>query len=369
MKHSYGQGSVTRNNQRKMWFYRWVEDGQRRYMPVGSFREYPTKKLAWEAALQKRPTPLSGRTVLEVVTQYRDRRMPERFSTRRSYNVWLNNYILPKWGDYPISALKTIDIEDWLEKLTLAPKSRSNIKGILVCLFKYAIKAELVPRGHNPIRDVELKGASKRQSAKRDLTLPEFSLLLSYLGEPYRLMSLIASCLGLRFSELSELRWSDVDWLGKRILVQRARVLNHVDECKTACSAKPVPIDDGLLEKLKARRAEMQEVEEYCQKHDLPYPGLIFASHAAAYQQPYSYTHTIEVLEEASLRAGIKTVRWHDLRHFFRSLLQFTGAEMAVQQKLMRHADIRTTMNTYGDTMPEELREAQSRVARLVLPA
>jgi integrase len=38
-----------------------------------------------------------------------------------------------------------------------------------------------------------------------------------------------------------------------------------------------------------------------------------------------------------------------------------------VQQKLMRHADIRTTMNTYGDVVTDEMQQATGKVARLAL--
>jgi integrase len=39
-----------------------------------------------------------------------------------------------------------------------------------------------------------------------------------------------------------------------------------------------------------------------------------------------------------------------------------------VQQELLRHADIRTTMNIYTRAVPERLREANSKVVRLLLP-
>jgi integrase len=38
------------------------------------------------------------------------------------------------------------------------------------------------------------------------------------------------------------------------------------------------------------------------------------------------------------------------------------GTSVAVQQKLMRHADIRTTMNTYGDVVKDEMQQAHSKV-------
>jgi integrase len=70
----------------------------------------------------------------------------------------------------------------------------------------------------------------------------------------------------------------------------------------------------------------------------------------------------------AAERCGIGRIGWHTFRHTFRSLLDETGAPIKVQQELMRHADIRTTMNIYGKTMEKSKREAHSKVVRLVLP-
>jgi integrase len=47
--------------------------------------------------------------------------------------------------------------------------------------------------------------------------------------------------------------------------------------------------------------------------------------------------------------------------------LDETGAPMTVQQNLMRHSDIRTTMNIYGDAIPDSLRNAHSKVVRMVI--
>ena len=55
------------------------------------------------------------------------------------------------------------------------------------------------------------------------------------------------------------------------------------------------------------------------------------------------------------------------LRHTYRAWLDAVGTGVAVQQKLMRHASITTTMNTYGDVVTEEMSEANSRVAGLAL--
>jgi integrase len=59
---------------------------------------------------------------------------------------------------------------------------------------------------------------------------------------------------------------------------------------------------------------------------------------------------------------AIQKVGTHTLRHTFRSWLDAAGTRIAVQTKLMRHADIRTTMNTYGPC--RQRRNAPGRLER-----
>ena len=61
------------------------------------------------------------------------------------------------------------------------------------------------------------------------------------------------------------------------------------------------------------------------------------------------------------------SVGWHTFRHTYRSWLDDTGAPVGVQQKLMRHAQVSTTMNVYGNALMGAKREANSRVVRRAL--
>jgi integrase len=60
-------------------------------------------------------------------------------------------------------------------------------------------------------------------------------------------------------------------------------------------------------------------------------------------------------------------VGWHTLRHSYRAWLDETGAPLGVQQKLMRHANISTTMNVYGGAFMEAKRKANTSVVQRVL--
>jgi len=73
--------------------------------------------------------------------------------------------------------------------------------------------------------------------------------------------------------------------------------------------------------------------------------------------------------ERWAVAGSFGRVGWHTFRHTYRSWLDATGAPLGVQQKLMRHAQISTTMNVYGNALMDSKREANSRVARLALGA
>ena len=65
---------------------------------------------------------------------------------------------------------------------------------------------------------------------------------------------------------------------------------------------------------------------------------------------------------------GIERLGWHSFRHTYSTLLNEYCTDVKVQQELLRHADIRTTMNIYTTAVPERLRRANRKVVRLLLP-
>jgi integrase len=69
---------------------------------------------------------------------------------------------------------------------------------------------------------------------------------------------------------------------------------------------------------------------------------------------------------EAATRTGLGSIGWHTFRHTYRSLLSDADTPLEVQQKLMRHADIRTTVQ-YGKVGMENKRTANSQAVRKIL--
>jgi integrase len=93
----------------------------------------------------------------------------------------------------------------------------------------------------------------------------------------------------------------------------------------------------------------------------------VFASPVQLGTLPWSYPWVWRVLQAAASDAGVGKLATHTMRHSYRAWLDAVGTSVAVQQKLMRHADIRTTMNIYGDVVTDEMSRANTRVVGLAL--
>ncbi len=215
-----------------------------------------------------------------------------------------------------------------------------------------------VPTQRNPVELVTVKGASKRTRKPRSLTVAEFQKFIVQMQEPFRTTALVCVCFGLRISECMALKWSDVDWLNSKLTVQRGIVKGHVDDVKTTGSEQSMTLDSGMAEVLKL----WKQTSEFSASED-----WIFASPGELGRQPWSYDSVLRSFVNAGTGAGIGKIGTHSMRHTYRSWLDAVGTPIAVQQKLMRHADIRTTMNVYGDIVTDEMSVASGKVAGLAL--
>jgi integrase len=352
-------GSVRYDKRRKTWNYLWYDGPVRRSKRIGTKQELPTKAAAWNEVerLEIQPTKSQiGDTVRTVIERYKAERMPTRHTTARVYSCFLRNHILPKWGEEPIQALQPRPVELWLRDLPLSPKSKTHVRSLMHGLVEFAMWTGLLELGRNPISLVQNKGAMRKVRKARSLTVEQFHALLRELHEPFGTLALLSVCLGLRISEALALQWADVDWLEARISIRRGIVEQVVADVKTEGSARTFNLSSELLERLKSwkQRSEFSGPNDW-----------IFASPLKLGRLPYSYTGVWRELVRAADAAKIGHLATHAFRHTYRSWLDAVGTPVAVQQKMMRHADIRTTFNIYGDVVTDEMTTAGIKVAQL----
>ena len=356
------RGSVVFDKRRKTWNFLTSENGKRRSKVIGTKQQYSTKSAAWDAAEKLRPAPAPADkaappTVRMLIEQYRKEKMPTRYSTRRSYEVWLRR-IGEHWGETSVTELQARPVELWLQSLTLAPKSKAHLRGLLAILWDFAMWRGDLPTTRNPIELVTVRDASKRQRQPRSLTTEEFRKFSEHLSEPFHSIALLCVCLGLRISECLALKWSDVDWLNGKLTVERGIVRQRIADTKTQGSRRALHVSSDLLDVLKM----WKQGTEFAANGD-----WIFASPAKVGRQPWCYDEVLRRFSKAGEAAGIGVVHTHSMRHTYRSWLDAVGTSVAVQQRLMRHADIRTTMNVYGDIVTDEMEQASGKVAGLAL--
>src|SRR5262249_27904571 len=206
--------SVVFDKRRKTWNYLWWDEGKRRSRLIGTLQEYPTKGLAWRTAQSLQPmsgTPMleTETTVSAITARYQAERFPTRRDTARTYRSWLRKHILPKWGNQPVSAIRPRPVELWLRSLRLSPKSKAHVRNMMYMLMDFAMWAGVIQLARNPMELVVVKGATKRIRKPRNLTVEEFQKLLTQIHEPFRTITLLCVCFGLRISECLALKWTD----------------------------------------------------------------------------------------------------------------------------------------------------------------
>jgi integrase len=371
----YQQGNlqlVERKRGPRAWEYRWYETTaggkrKRRSLVVGSLDQYPNETAAKRAVTSllvniNSESPrfhLEGVVVQTLIEHYQEKELSEdsnkTFATCETYKGYFRRWILPRWGKYRLKDVKSVAVEEWLRSLVLSNGSKAKIRNIMHAVFNHAVRWEWHDR--NPITHV--RQSSKRMSIPTVLTMEEVERLLLHLEEPARTAVLVDVMTGLRVGELLALKWEDIDFEKFQIHVTRSISLQHVGECKTEASQKPVPLDARLAGALWHWRT-------IC-----AYPRLedwVFASPHADGKQPY-WPGTLNRwhLQPAVQAAGIQgRIGWHTFRRTYATLLKANGEDVKTVQELLRHANSLVTMNLYAQAVTQAKRTAQSRLVDML---
>ena len=366
MQARYQYGNLTVRKRKKgpdVWQFRWLENGRLKSVLIGTVEKLPTQADA-ERAVEAQRIKINAQnpqqkfhavTVEALAERYKSEEMPTRYATRVSYLSYLKLYIVPQWGTLVLDAVRPIEVEAWFKSLPLAPKTKAHIRGVMHVLFQCARRWEFIDT--NPI-DLVRQGARRRE-IPRVLTAEEFSALLAHLEEPYRTMVLVAGCLGLRASEVVGLQWRDIDWDALTIRIRRSVVHGRQGDAKTEASEKPIPLDPDLA----AEILRYKLGTTYVQPTDYVFAG---DTGKPRWQETILADHIKPAAKEAKIQGK---VGWHTFRHTYSTLLRALGADVKVQQELLRHADITTTLNVYTQAVSEQKREAASKVVKALLKA
>lgn len=284
-----------------------------------------------------------------------------RKNTYRAYVFLCDKHITPALGMHRVQNLKTAHVNDFIaakRKEGLAPSSIQKLKALLHGILDLALKEGLVAR--NVVDNCDtITGETK--TSIRPLTDEEMEKLLEVSrgvfeadkgkGNRFYLIYhiiLLALATGARKSELLALKWDSIDTVRNTILIKESvvEVKGGIDinVPKTRTSRRVVSVDEEVLSALEELRGLRDTESEY-----------IFCTREGSPLMPSNVGRAFRgVLEDA----GLKGVRFHDLRHTHATHLVSGGLNFKMISERMGHADTRTTLNLYTHSLPEQDREA-----------
>ncbi len=270
----------------------------------------------------------------------------------------LKIHVLPLLGDKPINQIKLADIANVRDQITSgATRTQKKTKprgvrrasggagtakrtiGILSSVFAYAVEHEILDR--NPCKGVRL---APSKSNERFLTEAEAGRLGEVLknwesrANAKQAVTIIRllSLTGARRSEISELKWSEIDF---------DQGFLRLGDTKTGMSIRPIS-------KLALDLLGLQPREH--EKWVFP-----------ASTGPAAYQGLGKIWRQIRIEAGLEDVRMHDLRHSFASFGAAKGLSLPMIGALLGHKSFATTQR-YAHLTNSAAQKAAEEIGRVV---
>ena len=291
------------------------------------------------------------------------------YTTAETYKRILNSRVIPRFGKQAYLAIEPLEVEQWLKEVkkaeSLENPTLDKIRRVMNLVYKHGQRYGLIPRDEsaNPMRWVRQKTTSSYTAI---IMSPQqaFEILLN-IPEPRRTLVLTDAATALRVSEILGLTWLDLDFEDQVINVRRAYVWGKFKPPKSKASKAPVPMHPLLAGFLMAWR----ERTTYGKDKDYVFPSFRLKG-----RKPLSASIMVQkYLRPAAIKAGVikvdERVRFgfHNFRHSLASALVKLKCDPKTVQGLLRHEDIRTTMQLYAQSDREAKLEAQGKFLELLL--
>lgn len=353
------QGSIIKRKGKTgtKWAIRFIDqDGERHYKTIGTRRVDAEKALAATIhqinVREYRDVPEI--TLKEFAAKWLEAHAPTvRPKTHESYRQHIENRILPYFGSRKLRQINAEDVEQFKASLAEEDISASTVGKHLLTL-KMILKTA-VAWGYLNRSPAEFVKKPRHVKKEFDFLTPnELKQLITATHEKHRALIITACYTGMRRGELLGLKWGDIEFIQSRIFVRRTLQSERFYEPKTASSRRSISVPQQVIAALKEHQAR-QAVE--LMENELE---LVFPNEVGKPMDGQNLSHRIFL--PALKRAGLRQVRFHDLRHSYASALISAGENVKWIQKQLGHSSIQVTMDIYGHLLPEVERDASRRL-------
>jgi len=170
----------------------------------------------------------------------------------------------------------------------------------------------------------------------------------------------------MRSGEIAGLQRSDIDWHGKLISVRRSIVAGEITTVKTKNGRRRVDLSDELLTTLVNLRKWRREEELKNGRNEIS--EWVFANEKGGSADMHNVK--ARYFKKVLCKAGLRSIRFHDLRHTYASFLLAKGEPVTYVSNQLGHANSKITLGIYAHWVPNESqREAVNRLPSLGVAA
>jgi integrase len=368
----HGEGSVFYRPDRDQWVAQvTLENGKKK-------QTYHARQKEAIAALRKMLNDLEQDTLIEKSHQTVGEYLQDWFENIQKQEVRKTTYlkqepilrkvILPVLGHFQLQKLAPQHIQKLYADKTnegWKPGSIRNIHKILHKAFKNAVRWKLVP--HNVCDLVSLPRQVRHQA--RTLTKGQAVQLLRASQEhPLEPLVILALTTGMRHGEIAALRWSEINFEANTLEIKRTVTFisghGYIEgEPKTEKSKRTIVLPRFVVRSLEKHRIRQVEVrlKAGSQWRDR---DLVFCNAVGYYRNPAT---TEQAFHRLLVRAGLPSMRIHDLRHSAATLLiMVMKMPPNLVQELLGHDDIETTLGLYTHANSDMQREMMNALDELL---
>jgi integrase len=369
-RRGHGEGSIYRRSDGRWAAALSMEGGKRKFL-YGKTRQEVIKRLREAQRLRGDGVPLPDERV--TVREYLERWLEDSIRpkvrpwTYRGYEVHVRLHIVPELGSERLVKLTPQQVQRWINgrlAAGLAPKTVHYMLGTLRTALNQAVRWGVVTRNVAALVD------PPRRAPRVEVVPMDFGEVRRFLdairGDRLEPLYLVALALGLRQAEVLGLTWDDVDLDRGVVLVRRS--LQRVEgeyrllDVKTRLSRRDVVMPATVVVKLREHRAR-QASEELAARRWANVWGLVFTTERGRPLHGSVVTHMLQWKLEA---AGLRRMRFHDLRHSCDTLLQAVGVPPRVVMDILGHTVLSMTMERYAKALPAARQDAADRMDSLL---
>lgn len=278
--------------------------------------------------------------------------------TRARVERTVRLHILPVFGPRALNEITRADCETVLAtwRTTYAEKTTALMFTTLRTILRAAVADDVLRR--SPTDGIKLAKPS-RVAPFRLPTTDEIFRIADAIRPEFRAMVFLGAGAGLRSGEALAITTDRIEWAPGAIRVEASLQTYPGGEIvevepKTKTSNRIVPVAADVLEEL-GRHLEAEAARTGAETS-----GYLFTIR----DHPVSRTAWGEIWRNARSAAGLPDgMRFHDLRHYYASLLIASGLSVKAVQARLGHASATETLETYAHLWPNSDDETRTAIA------